>query len=303
MLDGTYAKLDPRPGRRPLERRGPPYPPKGGIWLLIDTWTRPSDGMVMAYVPGGEFEMGSDDNELDYALRLCNEYYDDCEREWFEAEQPVHTVALDGFWIDQTEVTNAQFARCVAAGACDRPARGGSFSRDSYYGNSTYDNYLVIYVSWPEALEYCTWAGARLPTEAEWEYAARGPEGRRFPWGDEFDGLRLNHCDANCEFDWASETVNDGYADTAPVGSYPAGASWCGALDMAGNVWEWGQDFYGPYLSGRQVNPTGPSSSAWRVLRGGSWPYVPHAVRGAYRDWSRPNDLRNVFRFRRVRDY
>jgi formylglycine-generating enzyme required for sulfatase activity len=259
--------------------------------------------MVMVYVPAGEFEMGSDDDEVDYALQLCNEYYDDCEQKWFEAEQPVHTVALDGFWIDQTEVTNAQFAQCVAAGACDRPpARSGSYTRDSYYGNSAYDNYPVIYVSWSQALEYCTWAGARLPTEAEWEYAARGPEGRRFPWGDEFDGMRLNHCDANCEFDWANETVDDGYADTAPVGSYPAGASWCGALDMSGNVWEWVQGWYGDYPSGRQVNPTGPSFGAWRVLRGGSWPYVPHAVRGTYRDWSRPNDQSNVFGFRCARD-
>ena len=110
--------------------------------------------------------------------------------------------------------------------------------------------------------------------------------------------MRLNHCDANCEFDWADETVDDGYADTAPVGSYPAGASWCGALDMAGNVWEWVGDWYVDYSSGRQVNPTGPSFGAWRVLRGGSWPYVPHAVRGAYRDWSRPDDRSNVFGFR-----
>jgi len=204
----------------------------------VETWTRPADGMVMVYVPPGEFEMGSGDNQVDYALQLCNEYYDNCERKWFEAEQPVHTVVLGGFWIDQTEVTNAQFAQCMAAGACDQPARSGSFTRDSYYGNSAYDNYPVIYVSWSQALEYCTWAGARLPTEAEWEYAARGPEGRRFPWGDEFNGLRLNHCDANCEFDWADEAVDDGYADTAPVGSYPAGASWCSALDMAGNVSE-----------------------------------------------------------------
>ena len=118
----------------------------------IDTWTRPADGMVMVYVPAGEFEMGSDDDEMDYALQLCNEYYDDCDRKWFEAGQPVHTVALDGFWIDQTKVTNAQFAQCVAAGACDRPpARSGSYTRDSYYGNSAYDNYPVIYVSWPQA--------------------------------------------------------------------------------------------------------------------------------------------------------
>ena len=166
---------------------------------LGDTWTRPTDGMVMVYVPAGEFEMGSDDGEVDYALQLCNEYFGDCEREWFEDEQPVHTVALDGFWIDQTEVTNGQYRRCVKSGACDSPAESSSSTHDSYYGNSAYDDYPVIYVSWHQAAAHCVWAGARLPTEAEWEYAARGPQGRVFPWGNEFDGMRLNYCDANCE--------------------------------------------------------------------------------------------------------
>jgi len=211
--------------------------------VLGDTWLRPADGMVMVYVPAGEFQMGSTEAEVDAALELCNQYYRGCERRWFEDERPIHPVALDGFWIDQTEVTNAQYARCVAAGACDPPAESGSSSRDSYYGNSAYEDYPVIWVSWDDAVDYCAWAGGRLPTEAEWEYAARGPEGRTFPWGDGFDGTRLNYCDANCELDWSDGAVDDGYADTAPVGSYPAGASWVGALDLAGNVWEWVVDW------------------------------------------------------------
>jgi formylglycine-generating enzyme required for sulfatase activity len=247
------------------------------------TWSRPADGMVMVYVPAGEFEMGSDDDDVDYALQLCNEYHGDCERGWFEDEQPVHTVALDGFWIDRTEVTNTQYQQCVESGACDPPAESGSYTRDSYYGNNAYADYPVIWVNWQQAVDYCEWAGARLPTEAEWAYAARGPEGRVFPWGDQFDGTRLNYCDANCKFDWADDAVDDGYADTAPVGSFSVGASWCSALDMAGNVWEWVADWYGHYPPGRQVNPAGPSSGENRVLRGGSWFCGPYDVRSASR--------------------
>jgi formylglycine-generating enzyme required for sulfatase activity/serine/threonine protein kinase len=232
-----------------------------------DTWTRPADGMVMVYVPSGEFEMGSTEGEDD--------------------EQPVHIVALDSFWIDQTEVTNVQYRGCVEAGACEMPSDRKSYTRDEYYGNSAYDDYPVVNVSWHQARTYCEWAGARLPTEAEWEYAARGSRGSVYPWGDGFDGTRLNYCDANCEFEWADGSVDDGYADTAPVGNYPSGSSWCGALDMAGNVWEWVADWYGDYTSERQVNPTGPSSGNVQVLRGGSWDNYQNFARCASRLWSR----------------
>jgi serine/threonine-protein kinase len=218
---------------------------------LGDTWTRLADGMVMVYVPAGEFEMGGTEGKND--------------------EQPMHTVALDGFWIDRTEVTNAQYERCVADGDCSLPGWAVSHTRDLYYGNNTYADYPVIYVRWTQAMNYCAWAGARLPTEAEWEYAARGTQEFIYPWGDEFDGTRLNYCDANCEFDWADKTVDDGYADTAPVGSYPGGASWCGTLDLAGNVWEWTADWYGDYHVGVQTNPLGQATGDHKVLRGASW--------------------------------
>jgi formylglycine-generating enzyme required for sulfatase activity len=242
-----------------------------GTHALGDTWTRPADGMVMIYVPAGEFQMGSTTSD---------------------DEEPVHTVALDGFWLDRTEVTNAQYGKCVTADKCDP----SYYSGDSRFNG---DDQPVVGVSWHDAVAYCEWAGGRLPTEAEWEYAARGPEALTYPWGNTFDGTRLNFCDKNCTYDWAEKSVNDSYEFTAPVGSYPDGASWTGALDLAGNVWEWVADWYGSYPSGRQVNPTGPQSGEYRVLRGGSWYSYEYLTRGAYRDWYAPADTRNdIFGFR-----
>jgi serine/threonine-protein kinase len=143
-------------------------------------------------------------------------------------------------------------------------------------------------VTWSQADAYCQWADGRLPTEAQWEYAARGPEGRRYPWGEEYDGPQLNSCDANCRYDWAEETVDDGYGDTAPVGSYPGGASWCGVLDMAGNAWEWMADWFGDYPSGQQTNPTGPPTGAGRTLRGDAADGTPAVSRAAARHGMTP---------------
>jgi len=123
-----------------------------------------------------------------------------------------------------------------------------------------------------------------LPTEAQWEYAARGAEGRRYAWGDGFDGRLLNYCDVNCPLEKRDEMFDDGFERSAPVGSYPGGASWVGALDLAGNVWELVADWNGAYAAERQVNPTGPSTGTRRVARGGSWHASPDHVRGALRN-------------------
>jgi len=251
---------------------------------------RHGDGMVMVYVPAGEFGMGIDGDGFEYAMRLCKQFSGGaqlaiatCGAAAFVDEQPLHSVAVDGFWLDRTEVTNAQYQRCVAAGACAPPLEAGSQMRPCYYGDEAYRDYPVVCVTWQQAADYCHWAGARLPTEAEWEYAARGPAGRAFPWGDAFDGTRLNYCDANCDLGPNDPAVDDGYTDTAPVGAFPAGASWCGALDMAGNVREWVADYYDRYASERQVNPKGPSAGDAHVTRGGSWLDRPDDVRSTNR--------------------
>jgi serine/threonine-protein kinase len=284
----TSTPTQPPPTQTPLPTATSSIPAVG------EPWRRPADDAVMVYVPAGEFEMGSTDAEVDDALQLCNEYYGDCNREWFEDEQPAHAVELDGFWIDRTEVTNAQYALCVADGDCEE----SEYADDADYSG---DDYPVVGVDWHNAAAYCEWAGARLPTEAEWEYAARGPEEHVFPWGDIFDGTRLNFCDANCEYDWKATEYDDGYERTAPVGSFPAGESWCEALDMAGNVWEWCSDWYEDYATGRQANPTGPSSGDRKVLRGGSWYYYPNNVRSANRSRNDPDDTRNYVGFRCAR--
>jgi formylglycine-generating enzyme required for sulfatase activity len=238
----------------------PPTMPSPG-----EPWTRPKDDMVTVYVPTGEFEMGSAGGDT--------------------GEMPVHTVVVDGFWLDRTEVSNSQYMQCVAEETCTPPADDTSYTRKRYYGNNDYNDYPVVWVNWHQAQAYCEWVGARLPTEAEWEYAARGPEGRSFPWGEEIDGTRLNFCDLNCERNWANKSVDDQHDDTAPVGSYPEGASWIGALDMAGNVWEWVADWYAIdyYSVSPTQNPQGPDSGAAKVLRGGAWNYPEKYAHSASR--------------------
>jgi formylglycine-generating enzyme required for sulfatase activity len=252
---------------------------------LGDTRIRDEDWMMMVYVPAGEFTMGSTDEEVDYALELCSEEIPNhlCTPDIFQYEQPAHTVTLDGFWLDRYEVTNGQYSACVAAGLCDPPSR--TEMKDvyglPYYGNVASASSPVVNVSWYQAAAYCQWVGARLPTEAEWEYAARGPEGHIFPWGDEPDRTRLH-------FEGLETYIN-----TAPVGLYPEGASWCGALDMAGNVNEWVADwyFFDYYHRSPSENPTGPTTGEVRALRGGGWETdYWFKVRAAYRSFSHPDD-------------
>jgi formylglycine-generating enzyme required for sulfatase activity len=225
--------------------------------LEIVTMTREVDGAVMVYVPEGKFTMGSPEGEG----------YDD--------EYPQHMYYLDAFWIDQTEVTNAQYRQCVEAGACELLEK---CSDDPNYGA---DDHPVVCVSWDQAMTYAEWVGGRLPTEAEWEKAARGADGRKYPWGDEFDGSRLNFCDKSCLRRWRDDSVDDGYEHTAPVGIYPAGASPYGALDMAGNVYEWTHSAYKeyPYDSEDGREEVSAEEVVRRAVRGGSFDEDNESVR------------------------
>ena len=220
-----------------------------------DDWTpyiEEFDGVEMALVPAGCFQMGSTGEQVDDAIQRCERLRGagNCERSQYEDEQPVEMVCFaEPFWIDRYEVTNAQY--------------GSS-------GEWSGDRLPREFVNWADAVAHCASRGARLPAEAEWEYAARGPDGLVFPWGDRFKGSLLNSCDRSCEWNLTGAGVDDGYPDTAPVGSYPGGASWVGALDLSGNVWEWTSSIYRPYpADGRAVD--GSADGDRRVLRGGSW--------------------------------
>lgn len=191
-------------------------------------------------------------------------------------ERPVHQVTLDGYWIDRTEVSNGQYRRCVDDSACDVPR----YWDEPVFRRFRADNLPVVGVDWDDALAYCTWAGARLPTEAEWEYAAAGPEAHRYPWGND---------EPTC--DRAQWAMCGGEA--LPVGSLPAGASWVGALDLAGNVWEWVADWYRLYSPDPQTNPTGPETGYERVMRGGVWSSMPFQITATSRFYWWP-DARSI---------
>jgi len=245
--------------------------------------------MEQVYVPAGEFIMGSDDKEAKRTIEGGRAY----------PEIPVNIVYLDGYWIDKYEVTNRQYALCVDAGVCEPPFATYSFTRPTYYGDPEYDNYPVIWVDWFRARTYCEWAGRRLPTEAEWEKAARGTDGRKYPWGnDPLTGERANFCDIDCPRTFANPIFDDGFPETAPVGSFPAGASPYGAMDMSGNVWEWTASLIRDYPYDATDGREDMESGGERVWRGGPWSNGVWWMRSAVRYRSVPTYMHYSLGFR-----
>jgi len=226
-------------------------------------------GQAMMLAPAGEFKMG------------CNRGRDgNCDPD----ELPYHTVYLEAFYMDRTEVTNAQYRECVAAEAC-RPARE--------YKGFAKDDQPVVGVSWDDAEAYCQWARKRLPAEAEWEKAARGSDGRVFPWGNQT-------CGCECAVQENKAGLGCGRDATWPVGSAQTGASPYGLLDMAGNVWEWTADWYDEkyYRESPLSNPRGPQSGQAKVRRGGSFANVKNYLRTSDRNYASPETVSNSTGFR-----
>jgi len=231
----------------------------GGSGAQIKTF---ADGAAMARAPKGAFIMGSSTGNAD--------------------QRPEHNVVLTTFWIDQYEVTNERYVACVSAGKC---------RENEKYEGLTDSDQPVVGVSWFDAADYCAFVGKRLPTEAEWEKAARGQDGREYPWGNSLDCRLANYRECRV-------------GKTTPVGAYPAGASPYRLLDMAGNAAEWVNDWYDPnyYQRSPKDGPKGPETGKYRVIRGGMWLRYAYQMRSADRAAQSPDTRNNTTGFRCAKD-
>ena len=272
-------------GARAPQHLAPTAPPQPSA-----SSTAPPEGPCpadMALIPGGSFFMGDDDGT--------------------KYERPAHQVLLPPYCMDRFEVTVAKYKACSDAGECKRAGLSNVWAGIEPHDRATFDplcnatdpvaraQHPINCVDWEMASRFCETRGKRLPSEAEWEFAARGPDGRRYPWGDAPPSPKLlNACGTECEA-WgkshgederAMYSAADDFATTAPVGSFPAGASPYGLEDVAGNVWEWTADWFAPYDRGDARRPSGPRAGTERVIRGGAW-------NGRDPSWVRP-----TFRYR-----
>jgi len=240
------------------------------------------DGAEILYIPEGTFLMGLTPEQIAVLRSLCNTPA--CEK-LYRASSPAHLVTVGPYWIYRTEVSNAMYARCVASGVCSPPSKRSSEKQSFYFGNPDFDNYPVTRVSWYQAQAYCRWAKGRLPTSAEWEFAARGTDGRLFSWGNEFPTK-------------SRANLNEWYGDLLPVNAFSNYASPFGLLNTTGNVWEWVSDWYSEtyYATNTQWDhPTGPlrgdiqNGVMLKTGRGGNY-WIKEALASvAVQDWEDPN--------------
>jgi len=225
-------------------------------------------GVPMRLVPEGDFMMGSENGNDD--------------------EKPVKEVYLKDFYIDKYEVTNVLYKACVNEHRCQPLTETKSTNVSRYYGSSDFDNYPVVYVDWNMATTYCKWRGARLPTEAEWEKAARGTDGRIYPWGNVIACFNANY--GGCGI---GHTTSVGISSTeSPYGVY----------DMAGNVWEWVSSGYRPYPYDPQDGREDSNATIPRVIRGGSWGNDKHNIRSANRNYGIQTNRSALIGFRCAKD-
>lgn len=264
-----------------------------GFPYVAENFLQKTDAKETVLLPGGAFMMGSTEQEARTALAMVPSG----RPTWAEPEQPQHQVVLDPFFMDRFEVTVAKFGRFLeeTGRASHKAIRPASQSKHPVTG-----------VTWTEADQYCRWAGKALPTEAQWEYAARGGERSRFPWGDSpVNGLRANYCDAQCPDRPGGQTGDDdGFRSTAPAGTYEAGKNAYGIYDLAGNAAEWVRDWYDDrfYEKSRAENPvnTQPHADEYKVIRGGSYLDGPYFLRAATRNFRAQNTRHPKIGFRCV---
>lgn len=259
------------------------------------------DYFQMVKIPSGTFKRGSAFEETKKHLADCKKNDKSCSLWWFKDEYPDRLIFLKSFWIDKYEVSNSRYLEFVKATG-HRPALDDSCATDKCREGNLWDgttfperinNQPVTQVSWYDADAYCKWRHKRLPSEAEWEKAARGPSGNKYPWGN---GPPKNR--ATFQRKW------QGVFTLTDVDSYPNGVSIYGIHNMAGNVWEWVDDWYhmNYYRIGRKKNPKGPASGEFKMVRGGSWVNFPDTLRSALRRWSRPDVRFNDTGFRCAKD-
>ncbi len=247
-----------------------------GLFFVLPGTAEPADlaKSEMILVPAGEFVMGSSEKDIDWTVKT---FFSES-REWYQDETPSFKIVLNDFYIDKYEVTAAQYKVFMEAARHPAPK----------YSDSTKHNapgQPVVGVTWQDASDYCRWAGKRLPTEAEWEKAARGTDGRIYPWGNDADDTKAN-----------VRGMADKFRYSAPGGSFPQGASSYGVHDMSGNVWEWTSSWYLPYPGNKYENEN--YGQKYKVIKGGSWNSNMDLARAALRGKALPEQQQNYIGFR-----